>query len=349
MRSIERTEAAFRGETPDRAPFVPSIYEHGAALLGKTPSAVARDPQLMAQAAIAAFETYAHDLVTVGIDIYNIEAEALGCEVRYHEDSSAIPGVVSHPLMHEETLNARSIALPVEDSSSNRLGLIVEACSAAFRAIGRDVWVYGCIGGPFSQAVELRGFENLLMDIVTNPDEVHALMRVTTELSMRHAGRLSKQGVGINVYESWATLPLIDPRIFEQFVVPYERTIIQTIRSDYRTPPPAVIMGGNVTELIRFFVETGTSLIAADYNTDFGFVRRFLDENDSDIVVRGCADPKMIERREWDGVERAVAVLAEKSRGMNRFVWGCGCVSYDTAISDLLRFKELCLGQPRRE
>ena len=347
MQPIDRIAAAFRGEQPDRTPFVPSIYEHGAALLGRTPSVVARDAGLMAEAALAAYHTYQHDLVTVGIDVYNVEAEALGCVVHYDDGSSAVPGVVSHPLAEQQQLDAGALQIPPGNGSAGRLDLIADACSRVMAQIGDQVWVYACIGGPFSQAVELRGFENLLMDMLTSPQQVHELLQKTTEFSVRHASELSRRGVGINIYESWATLPLIDPGIFEQFVVPYERTIIERVRADFATPPPAIIMGGNVSELIRFFIDTGASLIAADYNADFAHIRGVLEQHNSDIVVRGCADPKMIERAEWDGVERALAVLAEKSRGMARFVWGCGCVSYSTSPADVLHFRTLCLKQAR--
>ncbi len=348
MGPIERTTLVFQGHAADRIPFIPSIYEHGAALLGKTPSEVSRSAELMADAAVAAFEVYEHDLVTVGIDIYNIEAEALGCRVRYHDTGTAIPGVISHPLMEQTTLDAGAVGLPAAGTSDNRLDLVVDACRRVMETIGTDVWVYGCMGGPFSQAVELRGFDNLIGDMVDHPAYVHDLMRKTTAFSVTHAARLSKTGVGVNIYESWATLPLIDPGIFEEFVVPYERAIVESIRKGgYRTPPPAIIMGGNVTELVHFFVETGTALIAADYNVDFARMRRSLTERQSDIVVRGCVDPKLIEAGEWGPVQRAVELLAEKSQGMVRFVWGCGCVTYHTPAPHLLRFKEVCLAQPR--
>ncbi|MEA3368071.1 MAG: uroporphyrinogen decarboxylase family protein, partial [Planctomycetota bacterium] len=76
MKPIQRLGAVLAGEAPDRWPFIPSVYEHGATLLARGPSEVSRDAGLMAEAALTGYRAYAHDLVTVGIDIYNIEAEA---------------------------------------------------------------------------------------------------------------------------------------------------------------------------------------------------------------------------------------------------------------------------------
>ncbi|MGD9941341.1 MAG: uroporphyrinogen decarboxylase family protein [Clostridia bacterium] len=338
----ERMNKVFCGQFPDRAPFVPSIYEHGAAVIGSTPSIASCDATLMAAAAVESYKAYGHDLVTVGIDIYNIEAEAFGCPVRRF-DNHDIPAVYDHPLAAQEKLDSSDLAIPEEGDNGNRLGLIVEACRKAYAELKDEVPVYACMGGPFSQAVELRGFDNFLMDMIDDPAAAHALMQKTTELSVRHARRLSEQKVGINVYESWATLPLISPDIFRDFVVPYEKHIVAEIRSAYDTPAPAVILGGNTSMLMDFFLDIDTSLVVADYMTDFAFMRRKLREGGSRMVVRGCLDPKRIERGEWQQLQAPIATLAEASKDMPNFVWGCGCVSIDTTKENLLHFKDLCL------
>jgi uroporphyrinogen decarboxylase len=241
-----------------------------------------------------------------------------------------------------DPIDPRALKVPSLEGP-NRLGLILEACRRVVKEIGRETTVFACTGGPFSQAVELRGFERLLMDMLEAPDRVHALLEKTAELSVLHARRLSEEGVGINLYESWATLPLISPDIFRDFVVPYNKKVIAEVRKNYRTPPPAVIMGGNTSLLIDFFIDARASLVAADYNTDFPFIRRRIEESGSNLVVRGCLDPKMIERGDWENLGPAILKLVEKARGMHNFVWGCGCVSFDTTRKNLLIFKEKCL------
>ena len=340
MKPIERLEAVLAGRTPDRWPFVPSIYEHGATLLGRGPSEVSQDAGLMAEAALEGYRAYAHDLVTVGIDIYNIEAEAMGCRLKYHGDSAGIPGVITHPLAGSEPPDAEAIAIP-QPGPENRLGLITEAAERVARAVGDEVWVYACMGGPFSQAVELRGYDDFIMDIVTRPEAAHALMERTTALALEQAERLSRAGAGIYLYESWATIPLIDPTIFGDYVVPYNRRVIRAMRERFDTPPGAIIMGGNITILIDFFIEAESALVVCDHSADFDLIRERTDGKP--IIVRGCVDPKSIEAGDWDHISHAVATLAEKAAGMANFVWGCGCVSYHTPRESVLKFKDLCL------
>ena len=337
---IDRLKTILAGGAPDRWPWVPSIYEHGAAVIGATPSEAARDADLMARAAVESYRVYGHDLVTVGIDIYNIEAEALGCTIRYHDDSPSIPGVGSHPLEGPEPPDPEALPIP-QPGEGNRLGLIADACATVMDAIGGEVWVYGCMGGPFSQAVELRGFNDLIVDVLTRPEAVHRLMAHTTALALDHARRLSRTGVGVYLYESWATMPLIDPSIFAAFVVPYNRQVIQAVRAEFGTPPPAIVMGGDITLLIDFFLEADSGLVVCDYLADFNLIRRRTAGRP--IMVRGCVDPKLIERGDWHELEAAIATLARKAAGMPTFLWGCGCVPYHAPRGHVLRFKELCL------
>lgn len=336
MKPIERMNAVWDGQVVDHWPFVPSIYEHGARLLDKSPGEVSRSADLMAEAAITGFRTYEHDLVTVGIDIYNIEAEAFGCAVSLG-DGKNIPGITHHPLANEEA-DPHTLTIP-EPDEENRLGLIVEAVYRVMAEIGNDVWVYACMGGPFSQAAELRGFENLITDMYTDPDKVHALLDKTATLAMEQACRFASLGASVNLFESWATLPLIDPPTYEQYVVPYNKRVIDAVRANYDIPPPAVILGGDTTQLIDFFIASGTGLVAADYLADIAYMRERI--GDSPIIIRGSVDPKMIERADWDGLDTMINGLAGKARGMARFVWGCGCVSYDTPPEHLLRFKDM--------
>lgn len=340
MKSIERMQRVLAGQRPDRRPFVPSIYEHGAAVIGREPGQVSRSADLMAAAAVESWRRYAHDIVSVGIDIYNVEAEAFGCAVSDGAEAS-IPGVTSHPLAGGDAPDPADLPIPQPDEA-NRLGLIADASASVVREIGSDVWVYACMGGPFSQAVELRGFENFIADICLAPETAHALLERTTELSIQQARRLSARGAGVYLFESWATIPLIDPHIFGRFVVPYNKRVIDAVAAEFATPPPAVIMGGDTAILMDFFIEVGTSLVVADFNTDFDFMRARI--ADRPMIIRGCADPKVIERGDWEALARSVNALASKSAGMANFVWGCGCVSYDTPAEHLLRFKDMCLG-----
>ncbi|MBF0244786.1 MAG: hypothetical protein HQL31_05890, partial [Planctomycetes bacterium] len=61
--------------------FEPMCYDHAARLIGRRPWEVSRSAGLLALAHEKALETYGHNTAVVGVDIYNVEAEAYGCKI----------------------------------------------------------------------------------------------------------------------------------------------------------------------------------------------------------------------------------------------------------------------------
>ena len=68
-----------------RIPFTPAVYEHAARFVGRTPAEVSRNAGLLFQAHRRAYLEYRHQPIAVGIDIYNLEAEAYGAKVELVE------------------------------------------------------------------------------------------------------------------------------------------------------------------------------------------------------------------------------------------------------------------------
>ena len=80
--------------------------------------------------------------------------------------------------------------------------------------------------GPFGVAFHIRGFNNLLMDMVTNPEFVHQLMKFINEarkewvsVRARFLGRQVEKG---NLYNDEVNCPTLSPQQYEEFVLPYE-------------------------------------------------------------------------------------------------------------------------------
>ena len=75
-----------------KIPFSPSVYEHAAFLIGRTPWEVSRDPELLFSGHRTAYLEYRHSPIVVGIDIYNLEAEAYGGRV-VEPSGNGIPAI----------------------------------------------------------------------------------------------------------------------------------------------------------------------------------------------------------------------------------------------------------------
>ncbi|HIE28890.1 TPA: hypothetical protein EYP66_16570 [Candidatus Poribacteria bacterium] len=103
--------------------FSPSVYEHAAFLIQMTPWEVSRDAELLYQAHRLAHQIYHHSPIVVGIDIYNIEAEAYGCVVT-QPSGNGIPAITKGIFASIEESNSLKTFNPEVDG---RIPLIIEA------------------------------------------------------------------------------------------------------------------------------------------------------------------------------------------------------------------------------
>lgn len=148
--------------------FMPAIYEHKAWFIDSTPSIVSRDPLLFTQALIKEHELIGADALTVGIDVYNLEAEAAGCKVTFYEGAdTSIPGISpgNHIIKPGDNLTNQSIPNPLK---SGRMPVNIETARRVRQELGDQIWIRGALSGPFSLAVSLMGAEDLFMNTLDN-------------------------------------------------------------------------------------------------------------------------------------------------------------------------------------
>jgi uroporphyrinogen decarboxylase len=335
MNSKQRLAAVSRGDRADRIPFLPTIFEHSARLIGRTPSETALDEGLLEEAQVKAYEIYGHDAVTVGIDVYNIEAEALGCKIRYHQDNS-IPGVISHPFVGECDFESITFSL-----NKGRIKNILNAAKKIYERIGSEVSVGVAISGPFSVSIELAGYESIMMDCIDADLKIHKLLEAVFEFQKLYCDEIIKRGLGVSVFESWATLPLVSPSIYKEFVMPYEKELIRYIKSKTAAAVPLVI-GGDTTLILDDILETGTTLLVADYNADIeAFVKK---ASKADLLLRGNIDPKLVQKGTEKEIIHELKRILNRVNGYPKFVLGTGVIPYDTPTENLLVIKKYLEG-----
>ena len=152
--------------------FCPSIYEHAARIIGKSPWEVSRDAELLSKAHAEAYRLYRHRPVVVGIDIYNLEAEAYGAVVS-RAAGNAIPAIREYPCSSARELLALK---PFDPKAAGRIPMVIEAAKCVHDNYP-DADVRIPLSGPFSLAANLVGFENLLCEIHINPNLVAGALR----------------------------------------------------------------------------------------------------------------------------------------------------------------------------
>ncbi len=82
---------------------------------------------------------------------------------------------------------------------------------------------------PFGVAFHIRHIDNLAIDMATNPDFTHRLMRFLTD-ARKQWGRERAKFLDMdvekgNLYNDEVNCPTLSPKMFEEFVLPYEQEL----------------------------------------------------------------------------------------------------------------------------
>ncbi len=96
--------------------------------------------------------------------------------------------------------------------------------------VGEELSVHGEIFSPFTQLMELFGYQESLMNLIDEPERCEAILaayaRGTADLGVRQARR----GVdAVLISSAFAGGGFISPRQYERFVLPYEAEVVGRI------------------------------------------------------------------------------------------------------------------------
>jgi uroporphyrinogen decarboxylase len=313
MTGIERVKAVFRRQQPDRIPFYPIVSSLAATLIGVNDKTYYTDLDKAADAQIALYSEIGHDVVPMMADLL-FEVEAMGASVEFPE--SDIPRLRTTLLEDKTALGSLEFPNP---SKAGRLPAYLDACKKVAGSV-KDAAVGAVICGPWTNAIHLRGAENLIVDTATDPDFVHELMRFTTEVSARCGDAVGKAGIGLSFSEAPASLSLISPKIFREFVLPYQKEVISGLRE--KKISVTVHICGFTDPIMEDICSMGAIAVSMDKPSS---LEKMFEASAGRVVIIGNVPTGLFldgTRREIeDEVKRCVAL--GKERGS--FILSTGC------------------------
>ena len=311
----------------------PSVYEHAAAVIGRTPWEVSRDEQLLFEAHAAAYRLYRHRPIMPGIDIYNLEAEAYGARVE-PATGIGIPAI-KQPLF--DSVDGLLRLRPLDPARDGRLPMALRV-ARRLQDTFPEALVRVPVSGPFSIACNLVGFENMLVDVARRPDEAaQALLRLAPgQIALAKAIR--ELGLEVAFFESAACPPMLSPANFRRVELPALKAILQGMADVLGHPVPCII-GGNTTPILEAILETGTSYVVAPYETDqAAFMRKIWDK--THIHVRINTDAYIVAHGSWPEIQAEADRILRLAAGRPNVSMGTGALPYETPPENVLRLRE---------
>lgn len=315
----QRVSAAFKKTFTDQDPEldrIPAYFFSGACnakLVGATIREFLQDPQVFAKAQIAAYERYKPDIMIMMWDL-SIDIEAMGNELRYPEDSMSV--VTKEFLDDKGKLGSLQVPDPHKDG---RLPGYLEACAETKKVV-KEAPVSGVIAGPWTIAMGLRGATNILRDSIKDPDFIHELMEITSQATIKFTEALSEIGVGVGYSEAPASCDLISPKMYQDFVFPYHKKIVDHFKS--QKIGVGLHVCGNVNPILEDIVKTGVSNISVDSGTDLA---KAADAARGKAVLIGNVATEMFLTESKAEMKRAIKECIEKATNDSGYLLAPGC------------------------
>ena len=219
---LERFTISNSFQEPDRVPIILQIHEHAARLAGLPVQRICQDPIAHVYCQLNALLEYGYDLPCSFADCYNIEVEALGAPLVYTGDRF---GEVRQYIIKSPS-DLDRLTMP-DFTKAGRMPWTLEVNRLLKRYLGDIMGAYAAVTAPFSIAVNLRGYQQLMIDIVENRSFVHRLMDFCTRLSAGFAQiQLQHGAMATSIIDAWASPPLVSLKLFDEFVLPYTARVI---------------------------------------------------------------------------------------------------------------------------
>lgn len=307
-----------RGGIPDRVPVCLENFMHAAVLAGYTIPEYCQDGTKMANAQIAAWQRFGHDMIDLENGVTAL-AQAVGCHVEYLEDGP--PWVVAPAI---ESIREVDKLRPIDPYRDGTLPEMLKATRLLAQQLGDRVCLLSeADQGPFSLAAHIVGPAEFLTSLLQPDLEpwVHRLLEYTYEQVLCYARALIEAGAHLTMMgESISGPDVCSPMVYRRFAQPYQEQLVRTLRAEGKEI--GLHICGNATRIAQPMVETGSLFLQVDYKIDREAFKRAARGK---TTLVGTVDPSDVMAL---GTPEAVTEIARhdiETLGPGGFILSPGC------------------------
>ncbi len=321
-----------------KIPFAPAVYEHAAHFTGRTPWEVSRNAELLFAGHCAAWREYRHPALTVGIDIYNLEAEAYGATVE-ESGGNGVPAI-HQPLL--ATLDDGLALRPFDPQQAGRVVMVIAVGQRLQRELPEaDVRIP--VAGPFSLAFNLLGINTLCEEAALEPEKTAQLLMRLAENQTGFCRAIAGAGLDVAFFESAAAPPLLSPQQFHDLELPALQRIL-AIAADCVGHPVPCIMGGNTFPIVDDILSTGTDFLVANVETDQRAFVEHVARTQPHVKVRVNMDSGVVASQDQGRIRREVDRILEFAGGRPNCLLGTGALPFETPPENMQLIREYVAG-----
>ncbi len=238
-----------------------------------------KSPELCTEVTLQPIDIFGFDAAILFSDIL-IPMEAMNLALEFHEGRGP---VFPNPVRSQQAVDA----LVVPDPEAT-VPFVMETIRMLRRAL--KVPLIGFAGAPFTLATYLieggssKVFLHTKKMMFQEPELYHSLLSKITACTSAYLRAQARAGAQVlQLFDSWAGI--LAPCDYEQFALPYVRSIISDLRA--MTDIPLIYFANNGATLIRHTVTLGADVLGFDWRLPIGDAIK----QAGDHAVQGNIDP----------------------------------------------------------
>ena len=325
MNGRERIMALLEGRPVDRLPFMPITMMFACDQIGTKYRDYCTDYRVLVEAQIRTAERFGFDYVNTMSDPAR-EAADCGAKVEYFENQPV--AVVEEEALLADKTKLASLKIP-DPLGGGRMTNGIKALDLYKEKVGKEKIIEGWVEGPIAEAADLRGINTVMTDFFDDPGFVRDLFEFVIEMELRFAREQIKAGADI-IGVGDAAASLVGPQIYEEFVLPYEKKLVDGIHASGGRVRMHIC--GNTRRILTGMGRLGCEIVDLDSLAPLNEARQQMGQSQ---VLLGNLNPVTVLRN--GNSEMVTAAIAECHRQAGaRYVVGAGCeVPRDTPPENL--------------
>lgn len=279
MNAFERYTARMAGDPVDRPPNFDIMMAFAAHYIKQPLSKYYLDHRVLCDANFAMVADFQIDILQAISDPYR-EAHDLGAKIDFPEDG--LPVSKEYLLADESKLAGLEVVKP-EDGV--RMSDRLDAVRVFKGRAGGEVPVMGWVEGALAEAADLRGVNQLMMDLIERPEWVVELLEFCTEQAILFAQAQVAAGADM-IGLGDAVASQVSPEMYAVYALPYEQRIFEAVKQAGAVPRLHIC--GNTSWILEHMAQSGADIIDLDWMVDLSAAKNIFGDGP---VICGNMDP----------------------------------------------------------
>jgi len=316
------------GKSDGKVLFRPILMQFAAEYIGSNYGLFASDYKVLVEANLRCMDDFGLDILGLISDPYR-ETQAFGAKIQYIPNG--VPRCLN--LLVNSMDDVSNLKNPDVYQSERTLDRIKAAELLSKKTQG-NVPIIGWIEGPLAEACDLAGVENMMLQLMMDPDFANRLMDKCMITSKDFAKAQIEAGCEI-IGMGDAVCSQIDVDTYNFFVRDRHQELIDFIHA--LGGKIKLHICGDTSHLLPSYVGFNLDILDLDWQVDITNAREILGEK---VIFAGNINPVLVQNKSRDEVFAMSRNLVERHKN-ERFILSAGCeISVLTPPENLIAMSE---------